>query len=67
MLGSWYYYSTAIFVVALYSKINIGVRHVLPIYIALSIAAAIGIVELVEKSSRAQWAAWFLGHGWKSG
>ena len=42
------------------SRINIGVRHVLPIYIGLCVVSSAGIVRLLELSGRAPWAKWTL-------
>jgi hypothetical protein len=42
------------------SRINIGVRHVLPIYIGLCLVAATGIVRLLDLAGSAPWAKWTL-------
>ena len=42
---------------AMTSHVNIGLRHVLPIYAALAILAAIGLARLLERGYRAKWAA----------
>jgi hypothetical protein len=41
--------SIGVLIPAMTSHVNIGVRHILPIYIGLSIATAIAIVELAER------------------
>lgn len=45
-----------ILVFAMFSHINIGVRHVLPVCIGMSVVAAAGAVQLLEK----KWSAWIL-------
>ena len=42
------------------SRINIGVRHVLPMYIGFSIVAAAGAVRLLDLAAGAAWAKWTL-------
>jgi hypothetical protein len=39
------------------TRLNIGVRHVLPVYASLSIAAAVGLVAVVRMIRRPLWAA----------
>jgi 4-amino-4-deoxy-L-arabinose transferase-like glycosyltransferase len=46
---------------ALFSRINIGVRHILPVYMGFSIVAAAGALRLLELSRTAKWARWTLG------
>ena len=41
--------------IGLYSRINIGVRHILPVYMAMSMMAAVAIVRMPE---------WFAGRRW---
>ncbi|MEO8594604.1 MAG: glycosyltransferase family 39 protein [Candidatus Solibacter sp.] len=41
---------------AMAGRINIGVRHVLPVYLAFSVMAAIGIVHLARAANRKLWA-----------
>jgi hypothetical protein len=43
---------------AMYGKINIGVRHVMPIYIAMSITAALGAEELLSGAARVSKRSW---------
>jgi len=45
----------------LFSRINIGVRHILPVYMGFSIVAAAGALRLLELSRTANWAGWTLG------
>ena len=54
-------FSLGILFFSLFSQINIGVRHVLPVYIGFSIVAAVAVVHLLEMSRRARWAAWTVG------
>ncbi len=46
---------------ALFSHINIGVRHILPIYVMFSLVAAIGAVHLLEQAESRRWAGAALG------
>jgi hypothetical protein len=50
-------YAVAILAVALFSRINIGVRHILPIYTGLSIVAGAGLLRLAESAREIKWAA----------
>lgn len=43
--------AAAILLIGMASRINIGVRHILPIYIPLSIAAAFAVVELWPRAA----------------
>jgi hypothetical protein len=61
-------YSAGILLVALFSHINIGVRHVLPIYTGFALLAAIVAVRLLETARSLKWVAiagipilWFAG------
>jgi hypothetical protein len=58
-------YAAGIVAVSFFSRINIGVRHILPIYTALAILAAVGLVNLVESAGKRRWAAAVL-LGWLS-
>jgi hypothetical protein len=37
------------------SNVNIGSRHVLPVFLAFSIMAALGLVHLARASNRKAW------------
>jgi hypothetical protein len=50
-------FSAGILAPAMNGHINIGVRHVLPIYIGFSILAALAVVQLVEWGNTRRWAA----------
>jgi hypothetical protein len=54
-------FSLGILFFSLFSQINIGVRHVLPVYMGFSIVAAVAAVRLWEMAPAARWAAWTLG------
>ena len=54
-------FSLGILLVSLTSRINIGVRHVLPVYMGFSIVAAGGAVWLLDLSRSRKWAGWTLG------
>ena len=41
-------FAAGILLVGMSTRINIGIRHILPIYIGLSLAAAAGLVKLLE-------------------
>jgi hypothetical protein len=53
-------FSVGILVLSLSSRINIGVRHVLPVYTGVSIIAATGVLWLAARSNRARWPGWAL-------
>jgi hypothetical protein len=48
----------AILAVAMSSRINIGIRHILPAFPFFAIIAAAGLLWLVEQSRRSKWALW---------
>ena len=60
---------TGILLVALFSRINIGVRHILPVYIGFSLLAAAPVPELLQRGRTHPWiraalgllAIWFAG------
>jgi 4-amino-4-deoxy-L-arabinose transferase-like glycosyltransferase len=62
-------FSAGILLVGVASRINIGVRHILPIYIGLSLAAAAAVHEAVKRLPARRWLAcaaaaaalWFAG------
>jgi 4-amino-4-deoxy-L-arabinose transferase-like glycosyltransferase len=41
---------------AMFSHVNIGLRHILPVFTALSIVAALGLQLLLEKAAATKWA-----------
>ena len=43
-----------------FSRINIGVRHILPVYIGFTIVAAVGAARLLEMAASRKWATWTL-------
>jgi hypothetical protein len=49
-----------ILALSLFSRINIGMRHVLPVCIGVSIIAANAVLWLVERAKRARWPGWVL-------
>jgi hypothetical protein len=48
--------SLGILLPAMTSRVNIGVRHILPIYIGFSIVAAVAVVQLAEWAPARRWA-----------
>ena len=69
--GNWMpmAFSSGIVAVAMCSKINIGIRHILPVFIGLSLLAAVAACWIVQRAGRQRWqmaalvllAAWFAG------
>ncbi len=62
--SSWVVWAMAagMLIFAMTSRINIGVRHVLPLYTFLAIGAAAGVLWLGEKARKGVgWAAWLAG------
>jgi 4-amino-4-deoxy-L-arabinose transferase-like glycosyltransferase len=53
-------FSLGILLFASTSRINIGVRHVLPVYIGFSIVAAAGAVRLLDLAAKVAWPIWAL-------
>jgi 4-amino-4-deoxy-L-arabinose transferase-like glycosyltransferase len=53
-------FSGGILAVGMASHINIGLRHVLPMYIGCAVLAGAGAVSLLESASRRKWAALLL-------
>jgi len=45
----------AILLVALFSRINIGVRHILPVYFGISLLAAAAVPKLLERAPARRW------------
>jgi len=48
-------FSLGVLLVGMFSTINIGVRHVLPVYIGFSLAAAVAVVKLWEAGHARKW------------
>jgi hypothetical protein len=48
-------FSAAILLVGAFSSINIGIRHVLPIYVGFSLLAAAAVVRLLETGQTRRW------------
>jgi hypothetical protein len=60
-LGLALMFSLGILLFSLTSRINIGVRHVLPVYVGFSLIAAVGASRLLDRAAGASWARWTLG------
>ncbi len=54
-------FSGVIVVGASFGRIHIGVRHILPVYVGMSIAAAVATLHLLDRAKRARWAGWAVG------
>jgi hypothetical protein len=54
-------FSLGVLLVGMTSSINIGVRHVLPVYVGFSIIAAVAAVKLFELGSSKKWVWGILG------
>jgi hypothetical protein len=50
-------FSLGILLTAMTSKVNIGVRHILPVYIGFAIVAAMALAHLLRKAKGIPWAA----------
>jgi Dolichyl-phosphate-mannose-protein mannosyltransferase len=48
-------FSGGILIVGMFSRINIGVRHILPVYIGFSLAAAIALIRMLELGETRKW------------
>jgi hypothetical protein len=59
-------FCAGILAVAMFSRINIGIRHVLPLYTGFALVAAVGAVRLLELAAVRRWAGWLalLLFGW---
>ena len=53
-------FSLAILGVGMAGNINVGVRHILPVYVGFSITAAVGVLRLYELGRTAAWTKWVL-------
>jgi len=51
-------FASGILLIAIFSRINIGIRHILPVYMGFSIVAAVGAARLLEMSQAWKWAGW---------
>jgi hypothetical protein len=49
-------FALGILLPAMSAKVNIGVRYVLPVYLAFSVMASLGLVQLARLSNRRAWA-----------
>jgi hypothetical protein len=58
--GAWLAlaFCAGVLAVALFSHINIGIRHVLPLYLGFVLLAAVGAVRLVESAPTRPWTGW---------
>jgi hypothetical protein len=54
-------FSLGVLLPAMTGNVNIGVRHVLPVYLAFSVIASVGLVQLGRLSSRKAWAGAMAG------
>jgi len=54
-------YSLGVLLVGMTSSINIGVRHVLPVYAGMSILGAVGAIRLWEMRGQKKWVVWVPG------
>lgn len=48
-------FSFGVLLVGAFSRINIGIRHVLPIYLGFSIVAAVALARAIENRERGKW------------
>jgi hypothetical protein len=48
-------FSGGILIVGLFSRINIGVRHILPVYIGFSLVGAIGLIRALKLGETRKW------------
>jgi 4-amino-4-deoxy-L-arabinose transferase-like glycosyltransferase len=48
-------FSGGILIVGLFSQINIGVRHILPVYIGFSLVAAVAVMRMLELAVASKW------------
>jgi hypothetical protein len=54
-------FSLGILWFALSTHINLGVRHILPVYLGFSLVAAAGATDLLNRSGKPRMAGWALG------
>lgn len=48
-------FSLGVLIVGMFSSVNIGVRHVLPVYVGFSLLAAVAVVRLFESGYAKKW------------
>jgi len=48
-------YCAGVLLVGMFSRINIGIRHVLPMYMGFALVAAAGAVDMVERAEKRRW------------
>lgn len=48
-------FSIALLLVSFFSRINTGVRYILPVYLGFSITAAIGVAEILRRPGARKW------------
>jgi hypothetical protein len=53
-------YAAGILAVAAFSHINIGVRHILPVYTGFALASAVGAIQLWRMAAQQAWAKYAL-------
>jgi hypothetical protein len=53
-------YAAGILGISIFSHINIGVRHILPVYMGLSLVAGAAVIELWDSFPRRRWAKYAL-------
>ncbi|MBW4062100.1 glycosyltransferase family 39 protein [Candidatus Saccharibacteria bacterium] len=46
------------FVVSVMGNLNLGIRHILPIYLPIFVLVAVGTMRLMRRLSRTKWATW---------
>lgn len=48
-------YCAGILLIGMFSRINIGIRHVLPMYMGIALMAAAGAIDLLERGQTRKW------------
>jgi hypothetical protein len=51
-------YCAGILAIGMFSRINIGIRHVLPMYMGFALVAAVGLVHMAERAAERKWMGW---------
>jgi len=54
-------FSAGVFFVGMFSTINIGIRHVLPVYVGMALVAAVAVVRLWEAGKDRKWVLALVG------